>query len=79
MKIQLNKYSSINVTISEYEKRFSLLGKEIDRLNLVLREKAGELNDALNQNRMLQEDSRKKDEYINELEKKKVELDQQCA
>lgn len=37
---QLKQFSNINHTIKEYENRFALLGQEIDRLNLVLREKS---------------------------------------
>lgn len=50
---QLRQYSNINHTISEYENRFALLGQEIERLNLMLREKTGDLSEANNSIRML--------------------------
>ena len=37
---QITQYSNVSVTIKEYENRFTLLGKEIERLNNVLRDKS---------------------------------------
>jgi hypothetical protein len=42
-----------------------MLGQEIDRLNLVLRDKSNEANDIGNQYKLAQEDSRRKAEIIN--------------
>jgi hypothetical protein len=64
---QIRTYGNINHTITEYENRFSLLGKEIDRLNLVLREKTADVSDANNTIRVLEDEARRKNEYINEL------------
>jgi len=44
-----------------------MLGQEIDRLNLVLREKSNELNDISNQYRLVQDENRRKTELLNEL------------
>lgn len=76
MNSQLQNYSNINHTITEYENRFSLLGKEIDRLNLVLREKTADLSDSNNRIKVLDEEVRRKNDYINELERRKTEVDQ---
>ena len=61
---QLRQYSTINHTITEYENRFSLLGQEIDRLNLVLREKTADVSDVTNRYRLLEEEHTRKTEYI---------------
>jgi hypothetical protein len=42
-----------------------LLGQEIDRLNLVLREKTGELSDANNRIRQQEDEIKRKTEYLN--------------
>ena len=76
MNSQLRQYGGINHTITEYENRFALLGQEIDRLNLVLREKTGEISDLNNRYKILEDDSRRKADYIEELERKKIQTDQ---
>ena len=45
------KYSELQITIKEYESRFNLVGQEIERLNLVLRDKTNELNELYNRYR----------------------------
>jgi len=42
-----------------------MLGQEIDRLNLVLREKSNEVSDFANQYKLALEDNRKKSDLIN--------------
>lgn len=49
---QIREYSNVSVTIKEYENRFTLLGKEIERLNNVLRDKSSELSDVTSKYRL---------------------------
>ena len=41
---QLKLQGGMAMAVKEYENRFSMLGQEIERLNLVLREKSGEIS-----------------------------------
>ena len=43
---------------------------------MVLREKTGEINDANNRYRLLEEDNKRKADYVEELERKKSQVDQ---
>ena len=41
---QLKMQGGMAMAVKEYENRFTMLGQEIERLNLVLREKSGEIS-----------------------------------
>lgn len=56
---QIREYSNVSVTIKEYENRFTLLGKEIERLNNVLRDKSSELSEVTSKYRLIEEEKRR--------------------
>lgn len=63
------------MTIKEYENRFTLLGKEIERLNNVLRDKSSEIAELTNKCRNAEEEKRRFNEYIIDLENRKSQIE----
>ena len=62
------RFAGLQKTLKEYESRFSLIGKEIERLNLVLREKTDELNTLGSRYRELEFELQRKDSNVKELQ-----------